>query len=118
MTGRAPNSGVTPSSMEYGTPLTRAGNRSSIGVNIRPEPAGQKLIDLDDGKTMSSASNPYEDAWSSTGTLGPWSAVDTRRRNAIYAPQSALPEQSRVLHGMAPPQPVRRNGWPIIVSVP
>jgi hypothetical protein len=120
MTGSAPSSGVTQSSVAYGAPAMRAGNRPSTGPNVRPEPAGQKLIDIDDGETVSSVSNPYEDAWSSTGTLGPWSAVDTRRRNALYTPQSTLPEPSRVLPAPAPalPQLTRRHGWPKIVSIP
>lgn len=117
MTGSAPSSGVT-TSVGYGAPAMRAGNRPSTGPNVRPEPANPKLIDVDDGETVSSASNPYEDAWSSTGTLGPWSAVDTRRRNALYTPQSGLPEQSRAPPAPALPQVTRRNGWPKIVSIP
>lgn len=46
-----------------------------------PQPDTEKLIDIDaDAKAVSSTSNPYEDAFSSIGSLGARSAVDTRHR--------------------------------------
>jgi hypothetical protein len=118
--GRVP-SGVAGSQSGYVPPHIRALNGESSVSTSRPKPTAEKLIDIGgDAKTVSSASNPYEDAWSSTGTLGPWSAVDTRRRNAFYAPQRSIDERtpSHPVTASAPSQVKGRNGWARTVSTP
>jgi hypothetical protein len=84
---------VTTTQSGYVPPHIRAINRGSSGASDRSQLQSKNLIDIDvDAKTESYASNPYEDAWSSNDTLGPWSAVDTRRRNALYEPQRSVKE--------------------------
>jgi len=103
----------------YVPPHIRAMNREAPGM-LRLQSRVENLIDVDT-KTESSVSNPYEDTWSSNGTVGPWSAVDTRRRNALYEPQRSVEE--RVLparaHAPAPAGPApRAGGWAKAVSTP
>ncbi|KIN05571.1 hypothetical protein OIDMADRAFT_49094 [Oidiodendron maius Zn] len=109
-----PSRTVTASQSGYVPPHIRAKNGDSSAAITQSKPAAENLIDIDgDVKTVSSASNSYEDAWSSTGTLGPWSAVDTRRRNAFYAPQRPVEERTPSLHvaTSASSQLIGRNGW-------
>ena len=115
-----PSRTVTASQSGYVPPHIRAKNRDSAAAITQSKPAAENLIDIHgDVKTVSSASNSYEDAWSSTGTLGPWSAVDTRRRNAFYAPQRPVEERTPSLHvaASASSQLIGRNGWAKPVSL-
>jgi hypothetical protein len=120
--GRVSNGKTTASQSGYVPPHIRALNKEASGPASQPQSAVEKLIDFDDVKTVSSASNPYEDAWSSTGTLGPWSAVDTRRRNAMYEPHRSLDEPTRPVAGPvgglgpASSQPIIKRGWARPVS--
>lgn len=126
--GRVSSGATTGSQSGYVPPHIRALTKeSSSGPASQPRSAQSavgKLIDVDDAKTVSSASNPYEDAWSSTGTLGPWSAVDTRRRNALYEPHRALDEPTCSVAGPVPgpspaySQPISKRGWARPVSTP
>lgn len=115
--------GALPSGA-YAPPHIRAMNREAP-VMQSSQPDVENLIDVEDTKTESSISNPYEDMWSLSGTVGPWSAVDTRRRNALYEPQR--PVEEHVLPARVPaPDPAaaaaqpapRSRGWVKAVSTP
>jgi hypothetical protein len=119
--GRAPSGTVTASQSGYVPPHIRALGRESSAPTPQPNPAAENLIDIDaDAKTVSSASSPYEDAWSSIGTLGPWSAVDTRRRNALYEPHRSIEERVPSVPGAdsVPSRPSGRHSWARPVSIP
>jgi hypothetical protein len=98
-------------------------NRSASISTAQRQPPTESLIDLD-VQTRSSVSNPYEDAWSSVNSVGPWSVVDTRRRNAIYEPQRAVEERTQPTPtpapapAPAPAQTSRRGNWAKPVSSP
>jgi hypothetical protein len=108
---------LTTTQSGYVPPHIRAANRGSSGATCETQPQSKKLIDVDiDAKTESYASNPYEDAWSSNDTLGPWSAVDTRRRNALYEPQRSVQEVTPPAPIQAPAGPSTRGNWVKSVS--
>lgn len=111
--------GTAISRSGYLPPHILAMNRSASGATAQRQPPTESLIDLD-AQTNSSVSNPYEDAWSSVDTVGPWSAVDTRRRNAIYEPQRAVEERAQptLTPATAPAQTSRRGNWAKPVSPP
>lgn len=119
LSDRTQSSSVATSQPSNIAPHLRAVDNVSSSATSQQEPASAKLIDVEDTMTMSSASNPYEDAWSSTGTLGPWSAVDTRRRNAFYESRRPVPDPIRGASNLGPTPipPATRHGWPKSVSI-
>lgn len=118
---RGSSSTITAPQSGYVPPHLRAVSGEPSAPSSQVQPAVEKLIDIEeDNKTVSSASNPYEDAWSSTGILGPWSVVDNRRRTTLFEPQRSLGERTPSGSGVGQrsvPQPSTRNNWAKPVSI-